>query len=39
MRYLDDFVSYMQSKSGVWFATCEQIARYAKDAAGSGVSR
>jgi peptidoglycan/xylan/chitin deacetylase (PgdA/CDA1 family) len=39
MQHLDDFVAYMQSKPGVWFATCEQIARYVKDAAGSGVSR
>ena len=33
MRHLDDFVAYMKSKPGVWFATCEQIARYVKDAA------
>jgi len=39
MQHLEDFVAYMQSKPGVWFATCEQIARYVKDAAGSGVSR
>src|SRR5262245_24337712 len=39
MQHLEDFVEYMQSKPGVWFATCEQIARYVKDAAGSGVSR
>ncbi len=30
MKYLDQFVSYMKSKPGVWFATCEQIARYVK---------
>ncbi len=31
MRHLDQFVSYMKSKPGVWFATCEQVARYVKD--------
>ena len=36
MQHLEDFVTYMQSRPGVWFATCEQIARYVKDAAGSG---
>lgn len=30
MQHLDEFVTYMQSKPGVWFATCEQIARYVK---------
>ena len=30
MRHLDQLVSYMKSKPGVWFATCEQIARYVK---------
>lgn len=30
MRHLDQFISYMKSKPGVWFATCEQIARYVK---------
>jgi len=39
MQHLEDFVAYMQSKPGVWFATCEQIARYVKDAAGSAVPR
>lgn len=29
-RHLDEFISYMQSKPGVWFATCEQVARYVK---------
>jgi len=33
MRHLEQFVSYMQSKPGVWFATCEQVARYVKTAA------
>jgi peptidoglycan-N-acetylglucosamine deacetylase len=31
MEHLDKFVAYMKSKPGVWFATCEQIARYLKD--------
>ena len=30
MRHLDELVAYMKSKPGVWFATCEQIARYVK---------
>jgi peptidoglycan/xylan/chitin deacetylase (PgdA/CDA1 family) len=32
MKHLEDFVAYMKSKPGVWFATCEQVARYVKDA-------
>jgi peptidoglycan-N-acetylglucosamine deacetylase len=32
MRYLDELIRYMKSKSGVWFATGEQIARYLKTA-------
>ncbi len=28
MKHLEAFVSYMKSKPGVWFATCEQVARY-----------
>ena len=32
MRYLDEFIRYMKSKPGVWFATGEQIARYVKTA-------
>jgi peptidoglycan-N-acetylglucosamine deacetylase len=32
MRHLEQFVTYMQSKPGVWFATGEQIARYLKTA-------
>jgi len=32
MRHLDQFVSYMKSRPGVWFATGEQIARYLKTA-------
>ena len=30
MRHLDQLITYMKSKPGVWFATCEQIARYVK---------
>jgi peptidoglycan/xylan/chitin deacetylase (PgdA/CDA1 family) len=30
MRHLEEFVAYMKSKPGVWFATCEQVARYLK---------
>jgi peptidoglycan/xylan/chitin deacetylase (PgdA/CDA1 family) len=29
MRHLEEFVGYMKSKA-VWFATCEQVARYLK---------
>jgi peptidoglycan/xylan/chitin deacetylase (PgdA/CDA1 family) len=32
MHHLDEFVRYMKSKPGVWFATGEQIARHVKDA-------
>jgi peptidoglycan/xylan/chitin deacetylase (PgdA/CDA1 family) len=32
MRRLDEFVAYMKSKPGVWFATGEQIARYVNEA-------
>jgi peptidoglycan-N-acetylglucosamine deacetylase len=32
MQHLDQFVAYMKSKPGVWFATCEQAALYLKDA-------
>jgi peptidoglycan-N-acetylglucosamine deacetylase len=28
MQHLDEFVGYMKSKPGVWFATCEQVAKY-----------
>ncbi len=31
MRHLEQFVAYMKSKPGVWFATCEQVARYIKE--------
>jgi peptidoglycan-N-acetylglucosamine deacetylase len=30
MKHLEQLVAYMKSKPGVWFATCEQIARYVK---------
>jgi peptidoglycan-N-acetylglucosamine deacetylase len=30
LRHLDQFIGYMKSKPGVWFATCEQVARYVK---------
>jgi peptidoglycan/xylan/chitin deacetylase (PgdA/CDA1 family) len=30
MRHLEQLIAYMKSKPGVWFATCEQIARYLK---------
>jgi len=30
MKHLEEFVAYMKSKPGVWFATCEQIAKYVK---------
>lgn len=30
--HLDQFIAYMKSKPGVWFATCEQVARYLKAA-------
>jgi peptidoglycan/xylan/chitin deacetylase (PgdA/CDA1 family) len=32
MKHLEQFVAYMKSKPGVWFATGEQIARYVKSA-------
>ncbi|MFN8573098.1 MAG: polysaccharide deacetylase [Gemmatimonadaceae bacterium] len=34
MKYLDALVAYMKSKPGVWFGTCEQIARYVAKEAG-----
>ena len=36
MKYLEQLVVYMKSKPGVWFATCEQIARYVKSAKSRG---
>jgi peptidoglycan/xylan/chitin deacetylase (PgdA/CDA1 family) len=33
IHHLDQFVAYMKSKPGVWFATAEQIARYVREAA------
>jgi peptidoglycan-N-acetylglucosamine deacetylase len=32
MQHLDQFVAYMKSKPGVWFATGAQVAKYLKDA-------
>jgi peptidoglycan-N-acetylglucosamine deacetylase len=32
MRHLEQFVAYMKSKPGVWFATCEQVAKVAAGA-------
>lgn len=34
MKMLDKLVTHMKSKSGVWFATHEEIARYVKEQAG-----
>jgi len=33
MEHLDSLVAYMQSKPGVWFATCAQVAQYLKSTA------
>jgi peptidoglycan/xylan/chitin deacetylase (PgdA/CDA1 family) len=33
MQHLDDLITYMQSKPGVWFATCSQVAAYASQSA------
>src|ERR1700723_1530961 len=33
MQHLDDLITYMQSKPGVWFTTGEQLANYAKQSA------
>jgi peptidoglycan/xylan/chitin deacetylase (PgdA/CDA1 family) len=30
MKHLEEFVAYMKSKPGVWFATCQQIAQYVR---------
>ena len=30
IHYLDQLITYIQSKPGVWFATAEEIARYVK---------
>jgi hypothetical protein len=29
---LDRLIAYMKTKPGVWFATCEQVARYVANA-------
>jgi len=33
MQHLDDLLTYMQSKPGVWFATCDQLVQYVKESA------
>jgi peptidoglycan/xylan/chitin deacetylase (PgdA/CDA1 family) len=33
MQHLDDLITYMQSKPGVWFTTGEELAQYAKQSA------
>jgi hypothetical protein len=33
MQHLDDLITYMQSKPGVWFATCSEVAEYASKSA------
>lgn len=33
ISHLDDLITYMKSKQGVWFATAEQIAKHVKEAA------
>lgn len=35
IKYLEELIVYMKSKPGVWFATAEDIARYAKQQAGA----
>ena len=31
MKHLSEFVAYMKSKPGVWFATAADIAKYVKE--------
>ncbi len=38
MRHLDQFVAYMKSKPGVWFATGEQITEYVKKSSKSAAT-
>jgi peptidoglycan/xylan/chitin deacetylase (PgdA/CDA1 family) len=33
MQHLDDLITYMQSKPGVWFTTCGELAQYVKKSA------
>ncbi len=33
MQHLDDLITYMQSKPGVWFATCGELTEYVKQQA------
>ena len=35
MQHLDDLITYMQSKPGVWFATCGELAEFVKRNAGT----
>ena len=35
MQHLDDLITYIQSKPGVWFTTCGELATYVKNASGS----
>ena len=35
MKYLEELITYMKSKPGVWFATAEDIARYVKSQSGA----
>lgn len=35
MKYLEELITYMKSKPGVWFATAEDIARYVKSQPGA----
>jgi len=30
MQHLDDLITYMQSKPGVWFTTCGELAQYVR---------
>jgi hypothetical protein len=33
MQHLDELIAYMQSKPGVWFATCGELAEYVQQPA------
>jgi peptidoglycan-N-acetylglucosamine deacetylase len=35
MQHLDDLITYMQSKPGVWFTTCGELAEYARQSTSS----
>jgi hypothetical protein len=34
MQHLDDLITYIQSKPGVWFTTCGELVAYVKNASG-----